>query len=105
MILGYAYNIYFENEFRCSYCGKYFFKKDSWHRKGMLGHPENIVNICNGCQSGKGWKKIEDKSSGPVSWTEYTDYDGMVYTIYNMMMCPATPSAYMKKDENEVNKN
>lgn len=46
----------------------------------------------------KGWAKIEDKSDGPLSWTEYTDFDGFVYTIYNMMIAPATPNAYMVSD-------
>lgn len=93
----------FENQWRCSYCGKFFFSSKNWHRRGMLGHPENIVNICNGCHGnhGKGWKRVEDKSNGPVSWTEYTDHDGMVYAIYNMMMCPATPGAYMKIDKDD----
>ena len=38
-----------QNEFRCSYCGKFkFFTK--WVRKGMYLHPENIVNVCENCK-------------------------------------------------------
>jgi len=42
----------------------------------------------------KGWAKVEDKSKGPLSWTEYTDHNGFVFTIYDMMIYPATPDAY-----------
>lgn len=47
-------------------------------------------------KSSKKWEKVEDKSLGGVSWTEYTDTDGMVYTIYDLQTNPATPNAYIK---------
>lgn len=107
VVLGY---ILFQNEFLCSYCGKYKFGSDSWHRKGPYLHPENIVNECNICYNKKsakeskkkGWAKIEDKSSGPDSWTEYTDHDGFVFTIFNMRMNPGFSGAYLSSDEPET---
>jgi hypothetical protein len=106
IVFGY---ILFQNEFLCSYCGKYKLGSDSWYRKGPYLHPENIVNECKSCYNGKsakeskkkGWAKIEDKSDGPLSWTEYTDHDGYVYTMYDMMTNPATPGAYMFVDTEE----
>jgi len=53
----------------------------------------------------KGWAKIEDKSDGPLSWTEYTDHNGYVYTIYDMMTAPPTPGAYMKLDKESDDEN
>ena len=57
------------------------------------------------------WTKKEDKYDGPWSWTEYTDHDGNVYKIYDMMTMPATPNAYIltpstrwKHIANEINK-
>lgn len=44
-----------------------------------------------------GWAKIEDKSDGPLSWTEYTDHDGHVYTIYDMMIEPGFSEAETKE--------
>lgn len=32
----------------------------------------------------RGWAKIEEKSDGPLSWTEYIDHDGFVFTVYNV---------------------
>lgn len=46
LIFGY---ILIQNEFRCSYCGK-FKLGDKWYRKGMYLHPENILNVCNECE-------------------------------------------------------
>ena len=40
-----------------------------------------------------GWKKVEDKSDGPYSWTEYTDYDGFIFKIFNIMMDPGFSDA------------
>ena len=37
------------------------------------------------------WVKVEDKSDGPASWTEYTNHDGDMYKIYDMIPEPATP--------------
>jgi hypothetical protein len=45
LIFGY---ILLQNEFRCSYCGKYKICH-LWYRKGMYLHPENILNVCNQC--------------------------------------------------------
>lgn len=45
------------------------------------------------------WKKIEDGDEGPWSWTDYHDHDGNVYRIYNLMINPATPNAFMTKDD------
>jgi len=36
----------------------------------------------------KKWLKIEDKSNGVLSWTEYTDHNGYIFIIYDMMMSP-----------------
>ena len=47
------------------------------------------------------WVKVEDKSNGPLSWTEYTDHNGMVFTIYNMMIEPGFKGAIMKTDKDE----
>lgn len=47
IMLGY---VVIQNEYRCSYCGKFkFFSK--WHRKGMYLHPDNIVNVCETCKN------------------------------------------------------
>ena len=62
----------------------------------LLATPENKLEIP---VRKKGWAKIEDKSDGPLSWTEYTDHNGYVYTIYDIMTAPATPGAYMKLDK------
>jgi len=43
----------------------------------------------------KGWTKIENKSNGPLSWTEYTDHDGFVFKIYNSIMNPGFSGATM----------
>jgi hypothetical protein len=96
-----------ENQWRCSYCGKFFFRSNSWHRRGMFGHPENIVNECNGChnkesRNKKGWAKVEDKSDGPSSWTEYTDHDGYVYIMYDMMINPGFSGTHMFYDKSEI---
>ena len=56
-------------------------------------------------ESKKCWAKIEDKSDGPLSWTEYTDHNGYVYTIYDMMTAPPTPGAYMKLDKDSEDEN
>lgn len=45
------------------------------------------------------WVKIEDKSDGPLSWTEYTDDSGFVFTIYNMCVDPAFSGASIKEKE------
>ena len=42
------------------------------------------------------WLKIEHKNNGPWSWTEYTDYNGKVYTIYNLMLDPGFSNAYLQ---------
>ena len=34
------------------------------------------------------WLKIENKSEMDWSWTEYTDYEGRVYIIYNLIQEP-----------------
>lgn len=47
----------------------------------------------------KGWAKIENKSNGPLSWTEYTDEKGFVYTIYNMMIQPGFSGATMTNEK------
>jgi len=44
------------------------------------------------------WAKIEDKRNGEVSWTEYTDHDGFVYIIYDLMSCPAFEGAIIDLD-------
>lgn len=44
----------------------------------------------------EGWKKVEDKTDGSVSWTEYTDFNNEVFTIYDMKAYPSTPNAYLK---------
>jgi hypothetical protein len=45
----------------------------------------------------KVWAKVEDKSDGPLSWTEYTDHNGYVYTIFDMMIEPGFSEAKMKE--------
>lgn len=45
----------------------------------------------------KQWAKIENKSSGELSWTEYTDYKGNNYIIYNLIQEPGFSDAYLKK--------
>lgn len=107
VVFGY---INFENEFRCSYCGKYKLSSDSWHRRGPYLHPENIVNECNSCHSDKSaeerrnkrWAKIEEKSSGASSWTEYTDHDGNTFMMMNMITSPGFSGTHMFTDESEI---
>ena len=44
----------------------------------------------------EGWIKIENRSDGPQSWTEYTDHDGFVYIIYDMRIYPGFSDSKMK---------
>jgi ABC-type lipoprotein release transport system permease subunit len=68
----------------------------------LLATPENNVEIP---VRKKGWAKIEDKSDGPLSWTEYTDHNGYVYIIYDMMIAPGFAGAYMKSDKDSEDEN
>jgi hypothetical protein len=45
------------------------------------------------------WINIKDKSDESVSWTEYTDYDGNLYKIYDMRIYPSTPNAYINQTD------
>ena len=47
----------------------------------------------------RSWTKIEDGSDDKLSWTDYTDYNGMVYRIYNLISYPSTPNAYLFLDK------
>ena len=42
-----------------------------------------------------GWAKIEEKSYGSISWTEYTDHNGYIFMIYDMMAYPGFKDAKM----------
>ncbi len=50
------------------------------------------------------WAKVEDKSDGPSSWTEYTDHDGNTFMMMDMLTMPSTPGAYMRAAVEETNK-
>jgi len=46
---------------------------------------------------GHSWHKIETKYSGEWSWTEYTDFKGRVYMIYNLIPEPSFLDAKLEK--------
>jgi len=43
----------------------------------------------------KGWNKVVEHSNGPLSWTCYHDYNGYVYTIYDMMIQPGFTCSHL----------
>jgi hypothetical protein len=45
----------------------------------------------------KNWLKIERKHQNEWSWTEYTDYNGKTFIIYNLIPEPGFGDAYLKK--------
>ena len=47
------------------------------------------------------WLKIESKYDGPLSWTEYTDFDGKVYIIYDLISEPGFENAILKNEEDK----
>lgn len=43
------------------------------------------------------WAKIEEKSSGAWSWTEYTDHNGRISIIYNLMAEPGFENTHLNE--------
>jgi hypothetical protein len=49
----------------------------------------------------KHWAKIEQCGSGELQWTEYTDHDGVVSRIYDLIPSPGFSHAYLDKKEDK----
>jgi len=48
-----------------------------------------------------GWAKVENKSEGEVSWTEYTRHDGTVAIIYDLITSPPFSGATLSFNDDE----
>lgn len=49
----------------------------------------------------KHWAKVEQFYDGPMAWTEYTDHDGVVSRIYDLIPDPGFSHAYLDKKEDK----
>jgi len=85
-------------KFRLKHIYKYLTSKD--YRSKMsdeMLYNERIK------ERSKHWAKVEQFYDGPMAWTEYTDHNGEVSRIYDLIPDPGFPYTFLpaKEDKDE----